>query len=106
MLAFSLSLTHSHLLTFPGSSIKLLLVFANVVIPGFGLPEIRDKDFYSVQDMYVFRNGAPSSTKEGSVFLCRHYVCCTVVSARVYPRCHGVQVTMDSAHPLSPHYTK
>jgi hypothetical protein len=25
------------------------------------------------------------------------YVCCTVVSARVYPRCHGVQVTVDSA---------
>jgi hypothetical protein len=33
-------------------------------------------------------------------------VCCTVVSARGYPRCHGVQVTMDSVHPLSLHYTK
>jgi hypothetical protein len=30
------------------------------------------------------------------VFLCRRYVCCTVVSARVYRRCHGVKVTMDS----------
>jgi hypothetical protein len=38
---------------------------------------------------------------EGSVFLCRRYVCCTVVSARLYPRCHGVQVNMDSVHPLS-----
>jgi hypothetical protein len=46
--------------------------------------------------MYVFRNGASSSTKEGSVFLCRRYVCCTAVSARVYPRCHGVQVTVGS----------
>jgi hypothetical protein len=52
----------------------------------------------------VFRNGASSSTKEGSVFLCRRYVCCTAVSARVYPRCHGVQITMDSAHSLSLHY--
>jgi hypothetical protein len=33
--------------------------------------------------MYVFRNGASSSTREGSIFLCRRYVCCTVVSARV-----------------------
>jgi hypothetical protein len=46
-------------------------------------------------DMYVFRNGASSSTREGSVFMCRRYVCCTVVSARAYPRCHGVQVTVD-----------
>jgi hypothetical protein len=47
---------------------------------------------------------ASSSTNEGSGFLCRRYVCCTVVSARVYPRCHGVQATMDSVHPLSLHY--
>jgi hypothetical protein len=46
--------------------------------------------------MYMFRNGASSSTKEGPVFLCRRYVCYTTVSARVYPRCHSVQVTMDS----------
>jgi hypothetical protein len=52
--------------------------------------------FCSPLDMYVFRNGA-SSTKEGSVFLCRRYICCTIVSARVYPRCHGV----DFVHPLS-----
>jgi hypothetical protein len=49
------------------------------VIPGFSLLEIHDQDFYSVLDMYVFRNGACSSTKEGSVFLCRRYICCTVV---------------------------
>jgi hypothetical protein len=38
---------------------------------------------------------------EGSIFLYRRYVCCTVVSARVYPRCHGVQLIIDSVHPLS-----
>jgi hypothetical protein len=43
---------------------------------------------------------------EGSVFQCRRYVCYTLVSARVYPRCHGVQVSMDSVHPLSLHHTK
>jgi hypothetical protein len=45
-----------------------------------------------------FEIGVSYST-EGSVFLCRRYVCCTVV----YPRCHGVQVTVDSAHALSLH---
>jgi hypothetical protein len=66
--------------------------------------EIHDQICYSFLDMYVFRNRASSSTKEGSVFLCRRYVCCTVVSARVYPRCHGIQVTVNSVHPLSLHY--
>jgi hypothetical protein len=33
-------------------------------------------------------------------------VCYTVVSALVYPLCHGVQVTTDSVHPLSLQYTK
>jgi hypothetical protein len=89
-----------------GPSVKLLLVFASTVIPGFSLHEIHNQDLYSLLDMYVFRNGTSSSTKEGSVFLCRRYVCCTVVSARVYPRCHEAQVTMDSVHPLSLHYTK
>jgi hypothetical protein len=44
------------------------------VIPGFSLLEIHDQDFCSLLDMYVFRNGASCSTKEGSVFLCRPYV--------------------------------
>jgi hypothetical protein len=47
--------------------------------------------------MYVFRNGVSFSTREGSIFLYRRYVCCTAVSARVYPRSHGVRVTTDSA---------
>jgi hypothetical protein len=82
-----------------GRSVKLLLTFASTVVPGFTLFEIHDQDFYSLLDMYiyVFRNEVSYSTKEGSVFLCRRYVCCTVV----YPRCHGVQITMDSVHPLS-----
>jgi hypothetical protein len=41
---------------------------------------------YSLPDMYGFRNGASSSTNEGSVFLCKRCVCCIVVSARAYPR--------------------
>jgi hypothetical protein len=32
----------------------------------------------------VFRNGASSLMKEGLVFLCTHYFCCTTVSERVY----------------------
>jgi hypothetical protein len=30
-----------------------------------------------------------------------HYVCCTIISAQVYLRCHGFQVTVDSVHHLS-----
>jgi hypothetical protein len=52
-------------------SVKLLLAFASTVIPGFSILEIQDQDFYSLLDMYVFRNGASSSTKEGSLFLFR-----------------------------------
>jgi hypothetical protein len=80
-----------------GRSVKLLLAFASTVIPGFSRLEIHDQDFYTVLDMYVFRSGTSSLTKEESVFLCRRYVCCTVVPARAYPRCHGVQVTMGCA---------
>jgi hypothetical protein len=72
-------------------------------IPGFSLLEIRDQDFYSLLYMNVFRNGASSSMKEGSSRRC---VCCTVVSARVYPHCHGLQVTMGPVHPLLLHFTK
>jgi hypothetical protein len=52
-----------------GRSVKLLLVFVSTVIPGFRLPEIHDQDVYSLLDVYVFRNEASTSTKEGSVFL-------------------------------------
>jgi hypothetical protein len=65
-----------------GRSVKLLLVFASTIIPGFSLLEIHDQDFYSLIDIYVYGNGASSST-EGSGFLlvCRLNVCCTRVSA-------------------------
>jgi hypothetical protein len=90
-----------------GRSGKLLLVFASTVIPGLSALEIHDQGFCSLLDMMrLFIIGASSSTREGLVFLCRRYVCCTVVSARVYPRCHSVQVSMDCVHPLSLHYTK
>jgi hypothetical protein len=87
-------------------SVKLPLGFASTVILGFSLLEIYDQDIYSLLDVYVFWNGASFSTKEGSVFPHKLYVCYTVVSARVYPPCHGVQVVMDTVHPLSLHYTK
>jgi hypothetical protein len=35
----------------------LLLAFASTVIPGFSPLENHDQDFYSLLDMYVFRNG-------------------------------------------------
>jgi hypothetical protein len=60
---------------------RLLLAFASTVVPGFSLLEIHDQDFYSLLDMYMFRNGASSSTKDGLVFLCNHYILCTVVSS-------------------------
>jgi hypothetical protein len=87
-----------------GRSVKLLVAFASTVVPVFSLLEIHDQDFHSLLDRYVFRNGTSSSTDEVSVFLWRRYVCCTVVSARVHPRCHGIQVTVDSVHPLTLHY--
>jgi hypothetical protein len=58
-----------------GRSVKVLLTFANTVIPGFSLLEIHDQVFYSLLDMYVFRNGAFSSTKGGGV----GYVSCIAV---------------------------
>jgi hypothetical protein len=83
-----------------------MLAFASTVIPGFSLLKIRGQDFYSLLYVHVFHNGVSSLTREGSFFLCRRYVCCTVVSAPVYSRCHGVQVSMYFVHPLSLHYTK
>jgi hypothetical protein len=73
------------------------MVFFNTVIPGFGLLEICDQEFYYLKNMHVFRNGASSSKNEVLVFLvCRCYISCTVVSAGVYTRCHGVQIPVDS----------
>jgi hypothetical protein len=48
-----------------GRLVKLLLILASTVIPGFSLLDIHDQDFYSLLDMYVFRNGASSSTRGG-----------------------------------------
>jgi hypothetical protein len=87
-----------------GQSVKLLLAFPITIIPAFSLLKIHDQDFYFLLDMYVFRNWATSLTKEGLVSLCRCYNCCTILSAWVHPRCHGIQVIMDSAHPLLLHY--
>jgi hypothetical protein len=57
--------------------------------------------------MYVFEKwGLLFDEGRGSVFLWRLYVSCTVVLARGYLRCHGVQVTMAFVHPLSWHYAK
>jgi hypothetical protein len=46
-------------------SVKLLLAFDSTVIPGFSLLKIHEQDFYSLLDMYVFWNGASSSTNGG-----------------------------------------
>jgi hypothetical protein len=54
-----------------GHSVKLLLAFTSTIIPDFSFLEIHGQDLYSLLDMHVFWNGAPSSTKEGSVFLYR-----------------------------------
>jgi hypothetical protein len=48
-----------------GRSVRLLLVFASTVNAGFSLLEIHDQDFCCLLDVYVFRNGASSSTREG-----------------------------------------
>jgi hypothetical protein len=70
-----LVLTHSATLYTPDRSGG----FASTVIPGFSLLEIHDREFCSVLDTYMFRNGASSSAKGGrAIFLCRRYVCCWV----------------------------
>jgi hypothetical protein len=66
-----------------GRLVKLLLVFVSTVIPGFSVLETRDEDLYSHLVIHMFRNWASSPTKEVSVSPRGHYVCCTVVSARV-----------------------
>jgi hypothetical protein len=50
-------------------SARFLLTFTSTVIPGFSLIEIHEQDFCSLLDMYVFRNGASSSTRKEFVFL-------------------------------------
>jgi hypothetical protein len=37
---------------------KMMLAFVSTVIPDFSLLEIRGQDFYSLLEMYEFRNGA------------------------------------------------
>jgi hypothetical protein len=77
-----------------GRSVKLLLVFASTVIPGFSLLEIHDQDyFYSLLDMYVFRNGASSSTKGGSIFLCRRSHFEARKSVRTSQETHSISIT-------------
>jgi hypothetical protein len=50
----------------------------------------------------MLRNGASSSTKEVSVFLCRRYVCCTIISAALswgpghYELCHCTNISIDA----------
>jgi hypothetical protein len=53
-------------------SVKLLLAFSSTVFPGFSLLEIHDQGFCFLLDIYMFRNGVSSLTREASVFLCRH----------------------------------
>jgi hypothetical protein len=72
-----------------------------------GLVESFDQDFFlSPVHGRFWEMGPPLRRGEGSVFQWRRYVCCTLVSARVYPRCHSVQVPMGTVHSLSLHYSK
>jgi hypothetical protein len=50
------------------------MAFASTVIPAFSLFEIHDQDFCSLVEMYVFRNWASSSMKEGSVLKYLYYL--------------------------------
>jgi hypothetical protein len=45
--------------------------------------------------------GPPLRREEESVFLCRRYVCCIIVSARVYPRCLRHCCVQDGCGPDS-----
>jgi hypothetical protein len=85
-----------------GYPVKLLLIFASTVIPGFIALKI------IAQDMYMFWNGASSLRKEGLFFRVDADVDvhCTVVSAWVYLCCGTVYATMNSTSPLSLHCTK
>jgi hypothetical protein len=48
-----------------------------------GLVEIYDQGFCSLQKLYVFRSGAYLWRGEGSVFMCRRYVCCTSIECYI-----------------------
>jgi hypothetical protein len=50
--------------------------------------------------------GPPLRQREGLVLLWRCYVCCTVVLARGYLRCHCIQVPIGTVHSLSLQYSK
>jgi hypothetical protein len=101
---YSSSPTHGRNNDSVGRSVKLPLVFANIVTSCFTLLEIHDQDIYSLLDLDVFRHGASSTMKEVLVFPCEHYVCCTIVLVRVYPRCDLVQVSMNPVHPVTALY--
>jgi hypothetical protein len=58
----------------PSRPVRFLLAFCSTLIPSFSHLVIHDQDFCSLLDIYVFRNGASSSTREGPDFLCRRYV--------------------------------
>jgi hypothetical protein len=64
-------------------SVKLLLAFAGIIIPGFRLHMIHDQDFCSLLDMYMFRNGAFSSFYVGTKFVAlqfqHEYICNCII---------------------------
>jgi hypothetical protein len=66
--------------------VKLLLAFACILIPGFTVLEIQEQDFYSLIDMYVFRNGDSSLTKEVSVFLFFFFIIYIYIKVKLSPR--------------------
>lgn len=87
-----------------GQSVKLLLDLASTGILGFRACQDLTKIFFLL-DVRVWEMG-PLQRGEGSVFLWRRYVCCTVVLAQGYLCCHCVQVPVGTVHPLSLQYSK
>jgi hypothetical protein len=72
---------------------SLLLGFASTVIPSFSLLE-----------MNVFRNGGLLLDEGGTDLSMQVLRLLYLHSAGIYSRCRGVQVTIDSVHPLSPRF--
>jgi hypothetical protein len=64
----------------PVQYIKLLLAVASTVVPGFAPRRDSRKNFCSSQDrLYICKFQPTFGRDEGSVFLSRRHICCTVI---------------------------
>jgi hypothetical protein len=67
-------------------NLKKNVLLAYFLFLSLGFIKIHDQDICSVLDIYLYRIWTSTLMREGSVFLRRCYICCTIVSARVYLR--------------------